>query len=251
MKTTKPFSLTYVRYPKQSLLSHKLLALASLQPIFTACMTCSQLFTNREISDFAHTIGYILNELIAQSLKWKFKRERPKSCFEVDFCETHGMPSSHSQLAFYNCTYTVLLFLRRKKHVERIKNERNGIYKDSENMNLDKISVLLSISTVPIGFLVAISRVELGYHTVEQVVAGGVFGSLFGVVWYFVTCEFFLKRFNALTEENKFGNFLRDTLSIRDSSLCANPLGLSRERVELENAAFPLRFAAETNNKDD
>ena len=42
-------------------------------------------------------------------------------------------------------------------------------------------------------------------------------------------------------KRRKFGKFLRETLNMRDSSLCSNPLALSRERVEVENFAFPVK----------
>ena len=126
-----------------------------------------------------------------------------------------------------------------------------------EKARLDALSASLSLMTVPIAILVGYSRVELGYHTIEQVVAGAAIGLTFGSTWFLVMTRVFARRFSEMVKEEddnassksaraggkkrrSFGKFLRETLNVRDSSLCANPLALSREKVELENFAFPI-----------
>jgi len=258
--TTKPFSLTYVRYPimleskKSSMMlfnKGKFLAVASLSPIFTVAYSIAHFLSQRELFDFALTVGIFLNECLAQWLKHLIKEERPKSCERVDFCDTHGMPSSHAQLAFFNSAVSVLVLLRRWKHVKKYQCQEGG-----EKARLDALSASLSLMTVPIAILVGYSRVELGYHTIEQVVAGAAIGLTFGSMWFLVTTRVFARRFSEMVKEEdgnasksaraggkkrrSFGKFLRETLNVRDSSLCANPLALSREKVELENFAFPM-----------
>ena len=118
-------------------------------------------------------------------------------------------------------------------------------------------SSVLSLMTVPIAVIVGYSRVELGYHTIEQVVAGAAIGLMFGSMWFLVTTRVFAKQFSELVKEDdghasnsarvrgkkrrRFGKLLRETLNMRDSSMCASPLTISRERVELENFAFPMK----------
>lgn len=197
-------------------------------------------------------VGIFLNECLAQLLKHYLQQERPKSCQRVDFCDTHGMPSSHAQLAFFNSAVSVLVLLRRWKHVKKYRCQGGG-----EKARLDALSASLSLMTVPIAILVGYSRVELGYHTIEQVVAGAAIGLMFGSMWFLVTTRVFAKQFSELVKEDddhasnsarvrgkkrrRFGKLLRETLNMRDSSMCANPLTISRERVELENFAFPMK----------
>jgi hypothetical protein len=80
---------------------------------------------------------------------------------------------------------------------------------------------------------------------------------MFGSMWFLVTTRVFVKQFSELVKEDddhasnsarvrgkkrrRFGKLLRETLNMRDSSMCANPLTISRERVELENFAFPMK----------
>lgn len=251
--TTKPFSLTYVRYPiidDSYYFKGKFLAIASLSPIFTVAHTIACLLSQRELFDFTLTVGIFLNECLAQLLKHYLQQERPKSCQRVDFCDTHGMPSSHAQLAFFNSAMSVLVLLRRWKHAKKYGGE-------GEKAGVDVSSSVLSLMTVPIAVIVGYSRVELGYHTIEQVVAGAAIGLMFGSMWFLVTTRVFAKQFSELVKEDdghasnsarvrgkkrrRFGKLLRETLNMRDSSMCANPLTISRERVELENFAFPMK----------
>ena len=160
------------------------------------------------------------------------------------------MPSSHAQLAFFNSAMSVLVLLRRWKHAKKYRGE-------GEKAGVDVSSSVLSLMTVPIAVIVGYSRVELGYHTIEQVVAGAAIGLVFGSMWFLVTTRMFAKQFSELVKEDddhasnsarvrgkkrrRFGKLLRETLNMRDSSMCANPLTISRERVELENFAFPMK----------
>ena len=134
-------------------------------------------------------------------------------------------------------------------------------YRENREMKhaADVLSSVLSILTIPFAFVVAYSRVELGYHSIEQVIAGAMIGLMFGSMWFLVTTRVFARQFSEMVKEEdectgsaggrnsakrkrrKFGKFLRETLNMRDSSLCSNPLALSRERVEVENFAFPVK----------
>ena len=151
------------------------------------------------------------------------------------------MPSSHTQLAFFNSMMSVLVLWRRRRHEE--------ISENREMMHAaDVLSSVLSILTIPLAFVVAYSRVELGYHTIEQVIAGAMIGLMFGSMWFLVTTRVFAKQFSELVKEEdectgnapgrnnakrkrrKFGKFLRETLNMRDSSLCCEPFGDFQER---------------------
>ena len=249
--TTKAFSLTYVRYPistasslSSSILGSKFLAACSLVPISVVIVTAMHCLTRRELFDCSLLVGIVLNEIVAQMLKQFFAMPRPRpACERVDFCDSYGMPSSHAQLAFFHCAFSLLGLLRRMKYAKKQKNNR------ANDGKMDRISQLLALSTLPVAFLVGLSRVQLGYHDFSQVVAGGLLGAALGTFWYLVTAYRFAKIFKEFVTDDedsisssefmkKLGLFLRENLNMRDSSRCANPLALSRLKVELETS-FP------------
>jgi dolichyldiphosphatase len=89
----KPFSLTYVRYPEDDPLGLPM-AIASLAPFCMIWTTVGAFMARRELWDVLNLLGILANEVLAQALKRHFKEPRPATCELVDFCDTHGMPSS-------------------------------------------------------------------------------------------------------------------------------------------------------------
>jgi hypothetical protein len=85
--------------------------------------------------------------------------------------------------------------LRRWKHAKKYRGE-------GEKAGVDVSSSVLSLMTVPIAVIVGYSRVELGYHTIEQVVAGAAIGLMFGSMWFLVTTRVFAKQFSELVKED-------------------------------------------------
>ena len=65
----------------------------------------------------------------------------------------------------------------------------------------DVLSSVLSILTIPLAFVVAYSRVELGYHSIEQVIAGAMIGLMFGSMWFLVTTRVFARQFSEMVKE--------------------------------------------------
>jgi membrane-associated phospholipid phosphatase len=65
---------------------------------------------------------------------------------------------------------------------------------------------------------VAASRVYLGYHSLDQVAAGAVFGTLFGVLWSLLL-HALQPLFKALA-----GVGLFQALGVKDTYSCADPL---------------------------
>ena len=68
----------------------------------------------------------------------------------------------------------------------------------------DVLSSVLSILTIPLAFVVAYSRVELGYHSIEQVIAGAMIGLMFGSMWFLVTTRVFARQFSEMVKEEDY-----------------------------------------------
>jgi dolichyldiphosphatase len=81
----------------------------------------------------------------------------------------YGMPSSHSQFIWYFAVYGSLYMYR-------------YIYLDHTVWK-----VLTSIAMFSLAILVAVSRIYLGYHTLNQVLIGSMVGTGYGALWYGVT----------------------------------------------------------------
>jgi dolichyldiphosphatase len=193
----KPFSLTYVRYPGDDPLGAAM-ALASLMPFCVIVATFGAFFARRELWDVGTLLGILANEVLAQTLKRVFQQPRPASCALVDFCGTHGMPSSHAQLAWFVAAVAVLAYRRRRDA------------HPASTRVVDAFGALLVAAHVPMAIAVTASRVYLGYHSAEQVAAGPP-GSLPAVA----------------------GRLL----GMRDSSLVANPEEVARKHLAAQTAA--------------
>lgn len=83
------------------------------------------------------------------------------------------MPSSHAQVMAYAFTTGVLM------HVHRRKNRKNFNSSATEMFELFELVFLAGLSV-----LVGIARVYLGYHSVDQVLAGVALGSGFSAFWF-------------------------------------------------------------------
>ena len=160
----KPFSLTYVRYPGDDPLGAAM-ALASLMPFCVIVATFGAFFARRELWDVGTLLGILANEVLAQTLKRVFQQPRPASCALVDFCGTHGMPSSHAQLAWFVAAVAVLAYRRRRDA------------HPASTRVVDAFGALLVAAHVPMAIAVTASRVYLGYHSAEQVAAGAMVGA--------------------------------------------------------------------------
>ena len=123
--------------------------------------------------DLLTLLGILFNEVLAQLLKRHFKEPRPATCEQVDFCDTHGMPSSHAQLAAFVATMMTLQYVRRREEF-RVFCKRNKRGASGRAGHADAMTAALVVLAWPLAWIVGISRVYLGYHSVEQVVAGEI-----------------------------------------------------------------------------
>ena len=77
---------------------------------------------------------------------------------------TYGMPSGHSSFAAFFAVVTINQIL-----------DENY----SDNIKMIKISIIVIISG-----LIMFSRVNLGCHTIQQVIVGGILGTILGYLYY-------------------------------------------------------------------
>jgi dolichyldiphosphatase len=147
----------------------KLLAYISLCPVLLLCFQFSKVYTRRELHEAVLLAGLVLEEGVARALKHLLKHPRPATCSMLNICHSHGMPSSHTSMMFayftiYGCI--TLHLWRRRGTVSRLLAAAEQI--------------ALAAAAVGVGC----SRIYLGYHSSDQVLAGAVLGSVFGLVWF-------------------------------------------------------------------
>lgn len=159
-------SLVHVRYQENDMLGY-ILALSSLAPIFIGVGGfVSHFILRRELQAFFFALGITLSEILNHFIKDLVKQARPTTCALLEMCDSHGWPSSHSQFMCFFSTYMMLLALRRLSFS-------------------DKLSKwFCALVSWPFTLLTLYSRIYLGYHSLEQVIAGSLFGSLLGAGWY-------------------------------------------------------------------
>lgn len=249
----KPFSLTYVRCgpthscvapaARRARLSHQiarmtgdfppltdrypeddfvgtLMAFASLVPISIIVATLGAFLARRELWDLLTLAGILVNEMVAQTLKRVFEQPRPPSCAAVDFCHTYGMPSSHAQLAWFAATLSLARLLRCRRA--------------NPGARFDPISVACAFASAPLAAAVAASRVHLGYHSIEQVIAGSLAGCLVGAMWHVLTCRVAAAARGVLSETARGGGVFGAAARLAamvDSSLVADPLAAGRRAL--------------------
>lgn len=137
-----------------------------------------------------------MNEILNFSLKRIIKEPRP----ELSFKSGYGMPSDHSQFMFYYAFTIIYTVVKKQKFKSTI------------------ISPLISLAISISSFVVAIGRVYVGVHTIEQIVCGSIIGLIFGLFWI------------ALGEKKIFPLFqyletlpISEWLYLRDSNHVHNP----------------------------
>mmetsp|Transcript_26057 Transcript_26057/g.68579 ORF Transcript_26057/g.68579 Transcript_26057/m.68579 type:complete len:136 (-) Transcript_26057:33-440(-) len=108
------------------------------------------------------------------------------------------MPSNHSQFMGFFVVFAILVLTLRVR-IHRV---------------LKNVCILF---VVTLTLTVCYSRTELGFHTVDQVVAGLIFGALFGLIW-FVFAHWFLFPKYPMIVRSFFGQLLllRDGTNVDD-----------------------------------
>ncbi|GFR43353.1 hypothetical protein Agub_g4424 [Astrephomene gubernaculifera] len=148
----------------------KLLAYSALLPYVLIVHHASRFYSRREVHEGVILSGLVLNEAVARGLKHALRHQRPAAtCARLNLCNSYGMPSSHTQCIAFGLVLHTFLCLR----LFRGKSAGTRLTEACEVL-------LLAVGTV----LTAASRVYLGYHTLEQVAAGGLLGAVLGALCF-------------------------------------------------------------------
>jgi len=115
-----------------------------------------------------YVVGIVINYFLNYSMKGIIKQPRPSGDVELINIATHngkrfgydiyGMPSGHSQMAFYSVMFIHLAL---------------------KNVKITVIYLLVAVATM-------YQRVKYRNHTVLQVVVGSLVGSIVGYVFFFI-----------------------------------------------------------------
>mmetsp|Transcript_15056 Transcript_15056/g.18621 ORF Transcript_15056/g.18621 Transcript_15056/m.18621 type:complete len:137 (-) Transcript_15056:806-1216(-) len=115
------------------------------------------------------------------------KEPRPQADHLVHFGK-YGMPSNHTQFCFFLASFLSLVSFRFIHHSRTESKKVGGVKSSVLVFPLFKrypiVFHLSSVLATIISFLVAYSRVYLGYHTRNQVMVGAIVGTGCGIVWF-------------------------------------------------------------------
>uniref|UniRef100_A0A5K1DAX7 Phosphatidic acid phosphatase type 2/haloperoxidase domain-containing protein n=2 Tax=Nymphaea colorata TaxID=210225 RepID=A0A5K1DAX7_9MAGN len=216
----KAVTLTHVRYEREDKLGH-FLAWVSLLPVFISLGGfVSHILLRRELHPVFFFIGLILSHLSNDFVKDSVKQSRPHTCEALEFCDSHGWPSSHSNYMFFFAVYLTLLRLRCRP--------------------ISKCDLAVALGSWTLAFLTMFSRVYLGYHTVGQVVAGAGLGIVLGGTWFWIVNSVIAGCFPAI-EESAIGRFFY----IKDTSHIRNVLKFEYENARAARKAFQRKEATD------
>jgi dolichyldiphosphatase len=161
--TLKSISLTHVQYSQGDLVG-KVLGYITLLPIAIIVGFVTLIIFNRNLKTFYYFVGLLLNEAINFSLKRVIREPRPSDLLGDG---TFGMPSSHSQLAWYFVTFAII-----------------HVYIYNAPLKLAGLENLLIPGLTIMAGGISYSRVYLHYHTLEQVIVGALVGVFVGWIWF-------------------------------------------------------------------
>lgn len=211
----KHTSLTCVHYQRGDTLG-KLLAHIALAPVLLLVFQFAKVYTRRELHEAVLLAGLVLEEALARALKHLVQHPRPSTCAMLHICHSHGMPSSHTSMAF---CWTTLAGCAAYRHCSR-------------QRPASRLLCLLELAAYgSIAAGVAASRVYLGYHSMDQVAAGAVFGTLFGLLWAGV-----MHALRPAYQSLAGVGLLRD-LGVKDTYSCADPLAVEAAAAAAQPAA--------------
>jgi membrane-associated phospholipid phosphatase len=150
------------------------LFIAKISPIFYLSMPIITYLYNSDKNHIIFLKGFIFSEILNKLLKYLLRMPRPTNASNCSIInklklfdlKSYGMPSGHSQCAWYSGIYYSLL-----------------IYFDT---NYNKFTKIVCISGLLISSaFVSYSRIHIYCHTLFQVLFGGVLGGIIGILTYY------------------------------------------------------------------
>lgn len=144
-------------------------------------------------------INVMLKSLIFKPFYYKFgnknipilgRGDRPRGHPKLDMLENYynnsisfGMPSGHSQMMCFVATFWIIQIIYSKT---KCKYENYHKLKLQDNISITYL-ILLTL-------LVMYSRYSQRYHTIQQVILGGIIGCCLGVLSFILFKKFFVKK---------------------------------------------------------
>jgi len=160
-------------------------------------------------------INILLKTFIFKPIYYKFgnreipilgRGDRPRGHPKLDMLEnyyshsvSYGMPSGHSQIMCLFSSFWILQIIHNKRSIIHNKKlnkpddkSKTGEKSITGNLNIrDNISI---VYLVLIALLVMYSRYIQRYHTIQQVILGGLIGVGLGVLSFFMFKKYFIKK---------------------------------------------------------
>ncbi|DAZ99359.1 TPA: hypothetical protein N0F65_005210 [Lagenidium giganteum] len=155
------FEWTWVVYDPRDPLG-QIFALFTLSPVFIMVMYATLVVFQRDMDIIFMLIGQLANEVLNQILKRSIHQSRPHGAR----MSGSGMPSAHSQFITFFSTYVILYTWKRLNSHRRLE------------------QTLTMVGAIVLATMVCVSRVRLGYHSLEQVLAGACVGCMAGLAWH-------------------------------------------------------------------
>ncbi len=104
-----------------------------------------------------------------------------------------GMPSGHAQSAWFFCVFGLLYFMDKVYYGSKLNqiNINDSIFGNYSVLIKNKTKqiwlLLVILLMVGLATFISYSRVHNNYHTVQQVIVGGIIGSILGGVFYIIS----------------------------------------------------------------
>lgn len=210
----KPFSLTYVEYPKGDTIG-KFLAVSSLAPIAIIVGFITLILFRRDLHTIMFFAGAMINEILNLLLKYIIAEPRP--VLRGGLYTEYGMPSSHSQMMWFFAVYSILFLIFRLRHIS--------------NSVMELLwKVVVAVGLVTTAGIVMYSRVYLLYHSWSQVLCGALVGILLGCGWFMLIHLVLTPLFPVIASWS-----VCEHLMIRDTSLIPNILWFEYTHARTEN----------------
>jgi membrane-associated phospholipid phosphatase len=148
-----------------------------------------------------YIIGFILNIFLNQFLKILIKQPRPsvdsktfdlamkhmKNCTNytnlISYDKVLGMPSGHSQGVFFTTTFIFLVYFNKK-------------------LSFNKNNIYILLFYIVISLVTITQRVYYKFHTINQIIVGGLIGISFAYLVYYIS----VKKINGLFKEREDEN---------------------------------------------
>lgn len=223
----KTLQLTYVLHEDNPF--DKALALLTFLPFFVLIGLSALLFVRRCTETAFAAAGLVASTALNLVLKHAIQQPRPPGSHRGDY----GMPSDHSQFTAFFAVYIVCwLHLSDRVHWRGDSSWTRSLYS------------AIAIASVPV---IMYSRVRLGVHSVEQVLAGAFLGALLGAAWHSCGQRWARPRLFPWAAATRLGRWLRvrDAVAVYDAQLIESET--ARVLAALATVRGPLPNAAPGN----